>query len=339
MRILCSISGLDLTVSHFPGSLTSREYYHPVFALPQKKLLAHLGKWSAGELTPVDSYLLFLATLKSTQLVDFRVASAYLPATNSIVAQNMEALARIAVRLNTAQDPRIFPHYVVSPDTKDLANVQYWIENWEESFAAFQAGKLRDIEGRDEWKRLAHREAALERLIKNPHRSISSYARQIADWATLAGSFPEFSLVNHFTGQPSSCAQYWEDLIIKCASESSLFSIRRADLIELLEHCEDHIPIGSIYSNALFTLLRKAVERQRNFIGLGDLDIRASTYAFIQSDSTVEQANLDAMIQAAPDHLPEREEYPTLLAYLRAKLRYEMAQKESQKSRSQDPES
>lgn len=328
MKILCAYSSLTLTVEHFPGFLQSRESYHPIFSLPQKKLISYLGKWSSGELTPIDSYLLFLATLKSTNLVDFRVAACISPLTHSIVAQNMEALARIAIRLNTAPDPRIFPHYVISQDTKDLASIQYWIENWEDSFKEFQSGKLRDIEGRDEWKRLDHRERALERLIKNPHRPIASYARQIADWATLAGSFPEFSLTNHFTGLPCTCAQYWEDLIIKCASETSLFSIRRADLVELLEHCEDNIPIGSIYSNALFTLLRKALERQRNFIGLGDLDIRSSTYAFISSDSSAESANIEAMIQAAPDHLPLREEYPNLLAYLKAKMRYDMAQKE-----------
>lgn len=329
MQILCAYSSLTFSVDHFPGFLNSREAHHPVFDVPQRKLLGYTGKWASGALTSTDNYLLYLAVLRSTDLVDFRVPAIRTEHTDSIVAQNMESLVRVVTRLNTVVNPAVcFPHYVVSPDTKTLDNTRHWIENWDDSYADFVAGKLKDIEGRDSWKKLQIREMALARLIKNPHRSITSYASQIAAWAVIAGEFPTKGMVSSpFSNQPVTISDYWTNLIEMCASETRLFGIPRTDLIELLEHCEEHIPVGSIYSNALFKILRHALERQKAYLGLGDLDIQRSTYEILNSTDSVEDANIRAVIQAAPLEVPRPDQYATKFEYLRAKLRYDMARK------------
>lgn len=329
MQILCAYSSIQFTCEHFPGFLSSREAYHPVFDMPQKRLLANLGKWSSGGLTPTDSYLLFLAVLRSTDLVDFRVPAIRTERTDSIIAQNMEALSRIVIKLNSVSNPTVtFPHYVISPDTRSLDNVRYWIENWVDSYNDFVGGRIKDIEGRDEWKRLAIREAALQRLIKNPHRPLASYASQIADWAAIAGSFPSTGTIpSPFTSEQITVTDYWKELITLCAHETKLFSIPRDDLQELLDHCEEHIPVGSIYSNALFKIVRHAMDRQKSFLGLGDLDIMRSTYEILTSTDSVEDANLRASIQAAPAEEPRQEQYATKFEYLRAKLRYQLSKK------------
>jgi hypothetical protein len=340
MQILCAYSSITFTVEHFPGSLSSRESYHPVFDMPQKKLLACLGKWSSSGLTPTDSYLMFLAVLRSTDLVDFRVPAIRTERTDSIIAQNMEGLCRIVIKLNSVSNPAVcFPHYVISPDTRGLDNVRYWIENWHDSYNVFVSGRVKDIEGREEWRRLNLREAALQRLIKNPHRSIASYASQIADWAAIAGSFPSSGTIpSPFSGQQVTVSDYWQNLIELCASETKLFSIPRDDLQELLDHCEEHIPVGSIYSNALFKIIRHAMERQKSFLGLGDLDIMRSTYEILTSTDNVEEANLRASIQAAPVEEPRQEQYASKFEFLRAKLRYQMAKKHGQRPNDDDPE-
>lgn len=329
MQILCAYSSISFHVEHFPGVLSSREACHPVFYVPQKKLLANLGKWASGGLTSTDSYLLFLSLLKSTDLVDFRVPAIRTERTDSIIAQNIEPLARTVIKLNTVSNPAVcFPHYVISPDTKNLDNVRYWIENWRDSYQDFIDGKIRDIEGREEWRKLQFREAALERLIKNPHRPVVSYAGQIADWAALAGAFPSHGTVpSPFTKLPISISDYWKQLIELCAHESKLFSIPRTDLQELLDHCEENIPVGTIYSNALFKIIRHALERQKSFLGLGDLDISRSTYEILNSTDNVEDANLRGAIQSAPAEKPRPDQYPTKFEFLRAQLRWSMAQK------------
>src|SRR3990172_712457 len=100
MKILCSISSTEFNVEHFPGYLSSREVSHPIFYLPQKKLLSYMAKWSGSELTRTDSYLLFLAILNSTELVHFRVPIFKDNRTDSIIAQNMEKLALTVTKLN-----------------------------------------------------------------------------------------------------------------------------------------------------------------------------------------------------------------------------------------------
>lgn len=334
MKVLCAYSSIEFTCEHFPGYLQSRETSHPLFQVPQKRLLSYLGKWSSGGLTPTDSYLLFLALLRSSELIDFRLPAIRTEQTDSIVAQNMEPLCRTLIKLNAVTSTStVFPHYVISAETRGLDNVKHWIDNWEIAYQDFQSG----YRSAHDSSKLRTREAALERLIKNPHRPVASYAGQIADWAAVAGSFPSFILTNPFNSQRVSCSDYWKYLIAKCAHEEQLFAIRRQDLVELLEHCEENIPIGSIYSNALFKILRHALERQKNFLGLGDLDISKSTYTILAADSSAESANLRAIIDAAPDHLPRKEEYPTTFAWMKAKLRWDMAQKALRNMPAEDP--
>jgi hypothetical protein len=324
MKILCSISGLEFTCEHFPGYLTSREASHPVFTIPQKKLLSYLGKWSSQELTPTDSYLLFLAILHSSELVEFRVPVSRNALTDSIVAQNMEPLAKIISRLNAVTNPAVvFPRYAIGPETKYLSNIKHWIENWNDAWKDFQDGYSRHESSR----KLITREAALERLIKNPHLPISAYASKIAEWASVAGSFPDYTTISPFNGQKISMSEYWKDIISRCSREDSIFGVPQVDIEDLLEHCELNISIGTIYSNALFKVLRHALEKQKNFLGFGDMDLSKTRYTILSSDDTTESANIKAMIDSAPETEPRQEQYPTKLAFLKAKLRWQIAKK------------
>jgi len=331
MHIICSLSSLSFTCEHFPGSLSQREFNHPVFSVPQKKLLSYVGSWASQDdkkFTQIDSYLLFLALLKSTDLVEFRSPAIRTEKTGAVIAQNMEALTKVVSRLNSMVSNEGMPHYVISRETQDLENVEFWIQNWADSYEDFRAGKLRDISGRDDWKKLLIRENALERLIKNPHRPISSYSQQLGDWASVAGSFPEFILQNPLPPfQKISCSDYWKILISKCSKSESLFSIPSTDLKELLDHCEENISCGSIFSNSLFKVLRYAMEKQKNFLGLGDMDIMKSQFTVLRAGDSVESANLQAAVDSAPLELPRREQYPNNFAFMKAKFRFDMAQR------------
>lgn len=323
MKILCSYSGVEFECSHFPGTFYSSELFHPIFNLPQKKLLSYTAKWAGGELTPTDSYLLFLALLHSSDHVIFRVSAYRDEHTNSVIANNMEFLVRTVIKLNTIATPSVsFPHFAITPETRFLSNVHYWIETWHEAYTDFHSGKAREYDDR----KLLHREMALQRMIKNPHRSIKDYASQLAEWASSAGEFPQFLTASPYTGTQIPCDEYWKSIISKCARDDSLYSIPDKDLNELMEHCEDKIPVGSIYSNALFKLLRHAIEKKANFLKLGDFDL-SSGYKLLSESDTVESANLKALIDSAPQEEPRLEQYPTKFQYMRAKMRWDMARR------------
>lgn len=326
MRIICSLSSIEFECSHFPGAFYSPELYHPIFLLPQKKLLAATGKWSSGHLTSTDSYLLFLSLLRSSELIQWRVPVIRTEQTDSIVANNMESLLRTVIKLNTVPDPEsIFPHYAISQDTRTLANVRYWIENWQHAYDEFKSG----YKSVHESAAIIRRENALARMIKNPHRSVSSYSGELAFWAASAGSFPTFPVTSPFgssLGQQITCSEFWQQIITRCTKNDYIFSIPDNDLQELIDHCEEHIPIGSIYSHLLFKILRDAQSRKRNFLDIGDPDVKTS-YTLISSQTDVQSANLRALIDSAPSAEPQRSEYPSDFAYRKAKLRWDMSKK------------
>lgn len=317
--ISCIYSGLEFKTEHFPCSLKSN---HPIFELPQKKLLGFTAKYFAEELTHTDAYLLFLALLNSTEKVEFRVPAFRTSHTNSLIANNMENLIQVIGAINIIQHPGfVIPSFVISQDTKDLSNISNWIANWEACIQDFKDGYRTYNESRA----LINREAALEKLIKNPAKNVSSYAHILADWAEIAGSFPVFE-VKTPDNELISCAKYWKQIISKCVRDDAIFAIPSADLEELIEHCETEITHGSIHAHSLMDLLKSGKKKQQNYLGLGDITLLNSPYKILDSDGDVERANKLILIESAPTELPTLSAYPSKLAYLRAMVKYNMAQ-------------
>lgn len=321
MKILCKYSGIQFTVEYFPFSLESREVAHPVFHIPQQKLLSAIAKKYPDGLTPLDSYLGFLAILHSTNRIDWRVPCNYTPSIDSIIANNMESLLRIVGITSAIQHPAwTMPGFVITPDTRNLATVHHWIHVWENCFVEFQDGNKR-AQLHD---RIVRREQAMERLLKDPSKQPANYANQLAEWAALAGEFPTGTVP--VDGKQLPLAEYWKAMIRRAARKEAIFSINDTDLIELIEHCEDAIPHGSIYAHTLMKVLREAQESKKNFLGLGDFDIRTSTYRILDDADTAERANILAMIDSAPLEEPKLSNYPSKIAYLRALYKWKAAQ-------------
>lgn len=308
-KILCAYSGIEFSCEHFPISLTQREASHPIFHVPQKRLLGFISKWSAHELTPTDSYLLFLALLNSSDHVEFRVPVVRHLKTEQIIANNMEYLARTVIKLNSVTHPGVvFPRFAISPETKKLDNIHHWLESWDQSYRDFLDG-YRDISTS---QKLVRREAALEKLIKNPFKDTAIYSHVLADWvAEASDDWPR-----------DKTGKYWQEIIQKCCTDHGVFAIPLKHIQELLEHLDLNLPAGTIFSHKVKEVLRKAIAKQKDFLGIG-----TTTFEILDESDSVEKANLSVIIQKAPDHEPSREEYPTSLAFLKARLAWKMAQR------------
>jgi hypothetical protein len=321
MKILCKFSGLEFAVQHFPFSLESREVAHPVFYIPQPKLISAVAKKFPDNLSPIDSYLGFLAILHSTGKIDWKVPCIYTPEIDKIIAQNMEGLLRTVTIISAIHHPAFqYPGFVITPDTRSLATVKHWIGIWQECIVQFQDGnkkaQLRD--------RIVRIESVMERFIKDPSKNPANYANQLANWAALAGEFPTGTVP--VEGKQVALSEYWKSIIKRAARAEAVFSIDDKDLAELIEHCEEEIDHGSIYAFTLMKVLREAQERKKNFLGLGDFDIRTSTYRILSDADTTERANILAMIDSAPLEKPLESNYPSKVAYLRALYKWKAAQ-------------
>lgn len=324
-KILCAYSGLEFSVQHFPISLDSRECTHPIFHTTHRRLISYAGRWSAGDLSPEENYLLFLSLLNTSGLVEFRTAVMRTTLTAALVANNMQSLMRITSIIQTLPHPEItMPRFVISPDSCDLANVSHWIESWFSAYKELTDG-YRSLSTEQQLYRM---EQVLERLIKTPMKTPESYANTLANWAEVAGKFPQ-GLVPAPAGVGQvSLADYWKTIIRKCSTAESIFHIPAIDLEDLIEHCEDNIQMGSIQATALLTLLRNGRKRQRNYLGTGDdfLHSNPSGFKILDADSSVEDANKLAIIANAMQEAPLPKNFSTRFAYLKAKMAFDMKQ-------------
>lgn len=314
-KVLCAISGIEFSVEHLSIHLSSREYAHPVFFLPHKKLSGLYSKYQQGEMNSTDSYLTFLAYLNSTDLIDWRVPASRSAQTDAIIANNFESLVFIVEKIQVIPSYKEhFSHIAITPDTKHLGNIDMWIANWENTLEDYLSGYLNERKKAE----ISEIESRLSKFFYSSERSETLIAAKLAEWADKAGSFPRFP-VSLGTSICIPCNEYWKQIIRKCQKAESIISIPTSDLDELLAHCEEYIEAGTVWGHELFEILRKGRESQSNFLGLGDF-----TFSIVSSDTSVETANKIAIIQDAPLELPLRVNYSSQFAYLKAKLAWDM---------------
>lgn len=334
MRVLCSISGIEFSCEHMPGYLDSRESYHPIFDVPQSKLFWYVKKWAAGELTETDSFLLYLSMFNSTKLIEWRVPVKRTVKTKSIVAAHMEHLTRVIGQINAISSPILKLHKIaILPDNNDLSSSHIWIQNWQDSIERFHNGYRDDIKH----DRIAHMERKLDYFLRKPDVPVERYAKIIADWAADVADFPTATI--RVNGNLTSISEYWKSIIIKCCKQNGIFSISEGDLSELKDHCEEAIDLhGSHFGHALMAILSHGMRILNDPFEINTLnyDIHHPGFTILPSVNTTQQTAItQSMIAAAPESKPLESEigtvYPSKIAYLRAKARWETAMAEQEK--------
>lgn len=314
--VLCNKSGIEFRCDHFPIHLTQHESHHPIFDVKLPRLWKYFPKWQAGELTETDSYLYFIALLNATEMVEFRVPCKKRINTSQIIQSNMEQLYYTIGKIVGIRHPKFsVPRLVISPDTADLSNVRYWIQTWEQAYADFCDG-MKDVELRS---RLTRKEQGLERLIKNPALHPKKYAKLLASWCAEAAAFPEFEMKDN-QGNETTCSEYWQEIIVKCHTDTNIIGIPEKDLSELIEHCEEHLDGGSIQSHQLFVTIRQGMETLHGFFSIG-----SPSFSILGDGDSVGDTNLQLLIDSAPISPPKRTEYANEFQFLKAKMKYQLS--------------
>lgn len=320
-NIICSKSGLSFNVQHMPFAMPAGYYDHPLFHTTQHKLLSLAGRWAAHKLTSEESYLLYLALLDSTDLIQWRCPAIYWNRTDGIISRSMESLIQMIGKINMIKHPSfVLPSFVISKETRTLENSPYWIQAWESNYNDWRTG-LREDRMR---AKLMEREAALERLIKSS-ASVDSYSKSLASWAATAGDFPTWETIHPVTHRMVPIKTYWIQIITTIADEDQLQRYPRKDIVELLEHCELNIPIGSIFSHTLFKYLREGLESYDDYLGLSGLTTEFTILPPTAS-TNVYDINRAMTAQAVPESEPIKSKYPSVGAWLKDYTKWKLAQ-------------
>ena len=317
MKLYCQYSGVNFTLPQLGTAKTSVLTVHPAFHMEKKHLFNLYNDWQEGLLEDeTDNRLLFLALLNSTGLIDWNATANPSPA---LVQQHMPNMFYTCKWVTAVTLPAMkLPRFAVTGDTRKLDNIKHWLDVWEHIREDFEAG----YRSTAEIEKQRQREELLEKLIKSDNENTSRFAGLLAQWAFDAAQVPD------------NIRSYWRQIIT--SKGINIFSIRKADIDEMVEHFEEALgEHGSIYS---YTLLKHCRNLQKQVCtGLGfnvsnmdlvDIVTRSDFTIVDENDVTdTERLNVQKLINSAPAAKPVEANYPNKVAYLRAKISYDMAQR------------
>lgn len=321
-RVTCAISGIRFECSYFESlSIPHTEgFIHPLFALSQKRLLPIYSLHTRGELTSNDSYLLFTALLHSTGKINWLNPASLNPndsETKQLIENNIAQLVRVIAKTNAIRHPHfIQPEFNVTYDTSNLAQIKHWIRAWQDNISDFYYGKA-DDRAKNELQIVENR---LSKLILSGE-SPKGFCHVIANWADKAGEFPEDK------------ATLYKETISSCFSVNKMFATPLVLLKEIKDFCECNIDVGSIHFHTLFQVLNEGISRHVDYLGgtntpLGytllsptDSNIGISKQAELKN-----MAELATLAARAPETEPKAGDYPSSLAFLKARLAYRVGQ-------------
>lgn len=363
--VTCAISGVLFECSHFntlrlPANIG---YPHPIFAANKSFLQSLYVQHSKGLLTATDSYLLFMAYLHSSERVEWKHPATLTPTSSAciqLVENNIAQLIAMLQKTEAIRHPRFKqPKFVLNYENSNLAQIPNWIKAWNDNITNFYSY----TSSQEDREALVKVENKLTSLILSGEPA-SKYAATIASWAEKAGDFP------------AAKAEQFKLIIRSCFNSLKMFNTPLADIKEVKAYCEENIEAGSMHFHALNEALNEGIHRHIDYLGgsplalgysilpnlsddftsdataikskLGNADgslvslassrLATESRLLLQAQQEKAGAKLLAMITDAPLTPPKQSDYPTLGAFLKAKLAYRVASnaaKEEAKAKNQ----
>lgn len=329
-QILCNKSGILFNCEFLPFSLSSGELSHPFFSIPQKKLLNLTRDWALGKLSIEQSYLLYLSLLDSTDLIEWSSQTEFTPKTPGILAANMENLILCIGKINVITHPSFkLPRFHITRDTRTLSNSHHWIEIWTDNCNEWVQSQKNQRDRAALESKIEIREHALNKILRSAYAAnpakISAF---FAEWAALVGEFPEFDTLHPRSKRPIPIAEYWKAIIRAAHDEDKLWQFPRSDIVELIEHCHEHIRNEDIRSHELFKLLNQGLLKYDDYAGLANFEIYSTPgktpFKMLSDEESTYQATLKTIADAAPVDEPKRESYANHFAWMKAHMQWKI---------------
>jgi hypothetical protein len=312
-------------MEELPGVMTGA--HHPIFDMDQISLLSLLPSkrgwidWMMLK-NKGEKKLLFLALLKATGLVEFQ-SPAY--PTMRTMSQNIELLVKTVRWQYIVNDVDYkLPKIVINYSNRKLENLYHWLERWN----ILKIEWAKDYRWKVQQEKLKLIEDKLEKKIKSPYTDMDrkTYTDMLATWALDA------------SGAPNNIRDYWRSIFNVSIKGTDIYNIKEVDIIELIEfmetelfnHTAEHFGFGTIQMVSVLSHLRKIQEiNKKGLFGA----IGGMTFELLDNETEQplnihpEKAALEKILNNAPKEKPIKEQYPNIVAYLRAKNAWELKEK------------
>ena len=322
-KIKCSISGIWMQQPQFSSLQLDNTHgnLHPIFSIPREQLYPIYTAHCKGKLSSEESYLLFLAFMHSTGKVIWNQPCSLEPKahqTGILVEANIYKLLTALEQTDCIAHPKFKqPQFKVHEENCSLSNVSGWIGAMLRNVEYFYTNRA-DEDEQDKITKITNKLSYLILSGESP----AKYSGVIANWADKVAAFPQAK------------AEGWKKIIKSCFSQTAMFNTPLIELKELKEYCECNIEVGSIHFHSLMEVLRTGIHKHVDYLGGSSL---ALGYTLLDTTSVPHAENgghtskeaeaknraaLSSLLQDAPTAPPKKEDYPTSLAFLKAKLAY-----------------
>lgn len=317
-RVTCAISGIRFDCSYFEHlNIPHTEgFVHPIFATSHKQLHYLYTAHCKGQLTSNDSYLLFMAFLHSSNKIKWLHPAACNPNelhTKQLIENNLAQLVAVLEKTAVIRHPHfVQPSFNVTYENCALDQIKNWIKAWDNNIRDFYTGKI-DDRTRNELQLVENRLSKLILSGEDP----KTFSHVVANWADKAASFPP------------ELADSYKEVISSCFSINKMFNTPLPLLKEIKDYCECNIEVGSIHFHTLSQVLNEGISRHIDYLGgsslaLGYTLLTPTTGANAGAELK-NSAELVTLAAKAPSNEPIAADYPTSLAFLRARLAYRVA--------------
>jgi hypothetical protein len=324
MKTICRISGVPIWKTNDLLGF-DLEDEHPLFKAKRSLILATpmIHKFNLTA-TNNEKKLIFLATLNATYLVDFKVSADPSLAT---MESNYHRLNYLAQWVNYAESllARVvsFPQYVIREDNRDLKNIRSWLDAIDDIRVKIQKKEL----DRDKNALLLQREMEIKRELGEANFFGKAFTPKLAKWCLevcdIKFQHPEYSK--------------W--IKILCTPLNEAWILNLEDLYQLQDILQMGLPNLEQNPQAvsvMFQMRSLIKECKRGFTDftsiLDSTDAQSADFEIVEETNaeTHEQKTIkiNQHLVGVPDNIPELKNYPTKLAYLVAKAKWDLAHKD-----------
>lgn len=339
MKLICPLTNVSYGTSIGYGHGRAP---HPVFYIPLKSLIQqHLHPYYERQLSNVEIHLFGCALLHKLPVIwevpldEAKCAKVW--------PQVIEKLSALCMRLDTRRIEEM-PQYHITKDNNTLHNLRYYIESIDDT--------IEELEGDGDYRNTyiqRNAENTITRMLLqclNKSEKKHALPKLMADWALEIGRFPTDNVTllhnDNSTTKVPMC-EHWHGIIMRIFGTNDpvdilTTEITAGDIEELIEHCETNIEVGTIIANALLRKLRDAKEVLDEFrspASVRNIKIAetrdADALAILLSEENGPQGFKSVRINesaettptSAPTSEPLRKDYPSMGAYLAAKIKWQ----------------
>lgn len=352
MKLLCPFSGIHYEVPTFKlSNFKEHKVPHPFLSFSLNEVLGScLPAFSKETIFGEDLHLFgtYLITklpieIWGNPLLEKAPLEYWIP----FWLKNIERLAATAKRLD-GKKPRNLPTFsMLGDEHAPLHNLSEWLTSANicinEHYASItpEAHKrnkeFRANLGEQEFSSESQCNAVIEKILRgslSSPREKEKFPELISNWAAKVGDFPN-SVFRKSNGDRITLRNFWKQIIQdafdlggkgKGYSNILTSDVTVSDLDELIEHCQENIPCGTMHSRALYEELAKLKEVIQEFRPLANRDNLSMEILSSDDIHTIlaDVSHLPVVpvkVNDDPD-MPRKEDYPTLSSFVKAKMAY-----------------